>query len=316
MYGVWEYIEVLGDTVSNLEGRVRKAQANVKLLDGILATWVQKPIFERRDGKKDTLLSLEDKAERLKKVYSCMERDGAKVQAMVEENKLLLKVPASSRHWDRYLLFLDHMITRGLVDSVSRSLFYLLDNCESRSNQFPLLEARLELQDMHLIIRPSPEELQALAEEIVSDILHVSTFIPRLATHVHATYLPDLQKDEEVVGLKETLLERFQVAANRTAEHRDQFLQHQALWKDRRRDILDKFLTSGDNNTQPSLSQFKQQIDLYEALYTELEGIETTVVFDKWFRLDVRPFKHSLLENTKKWARMYKQHLISQVTER
>lgn len=40
------------------------------------------------------------------------------------------------------------------------------------------------------------------------------------------------------------------------------------------------------------------------------------MVFDKWFRLDVRPFKHSLLANTKKWARMYKQHLISQVTDR
>ncbi|MPC52197.1 Dynein beta chain, ciliary [Portunus trituberculatus] len=44
---------------------------------------------------------------------------------------------------------------------------------------------------------------------------------------------------------------------------------------------------------------FLFQIDRYEALYTELEAIETTVLFDKWFRLDVRPFKHSLLENTK-----------------
>lgn len=58
------------------------------------------------------------------------------------------------------------------------------------------------------------------------------------------------------------------------------------------------------------------QIDKYESLYVELESIETMVVFDKWFRLDVRPFKHSLLENTKKWARMFKQHLISQVIER
>ncbi|KAG7159120.1 Dynein beta chain, ciliary-like 3 [Homarus americanus] len=314
--GVWEYIEVLRDSVSDLENRVQKAQANVRRLDNILATWIQKPIFERRDGKRDTLLNLDDKAERLKKVYSNMERDGAKISAMVEENKALLKVPDTSRHWDRYLLFLDHMITRGLVDAASCSLFYLLDNCESRVNQFPLLEARLELHDTHLNIRPTLEELRGLAETLVNDILYVSTLVPRLVTHIHPTYLPDVEKDEEIVELKETLLGRFQVAASKTTEHRDQFLQHQALWKDRRSDVLDKFLTSGDDGVQPSLPQFRQQIDRYEALYTELEAIETTVVFDKWFRLDVRPFKHSLLENTKKWARMYKQHLISQVTDR
>ncbi|XP_069187120.1 dynein beta chain, ciliary [Procambarus clarkii] len=313
--GVWEYIEVLRDTVSNLESRVQKAQTNLKRLDGILDNWVQKPIFERRDGKKDTLLNLEDKTDRLKKVYSIIERDGAKILSMVEENKTLLKVCDGSRHWDRYLLFLDHMITRGLVDAASCSLFYLLDNCEPRVNQFPLLEARLELQDTHLIITPSPEELGALAETLVSDILHASTLVPRLATHLHATYLPDVVKDEEIIDLKEILLERFRIVATKSAEHRDQFLQHQALWKDRRSEMLDKFLSSGDNGAQPSLAQFRQQIDRYEALYTELEGIETTVVFDKWFRLDVRPFKHSLLANTKKWARMYKQHLISQVTD-
>lgn len=66
---VWDYIVHLRDTVSNLENRVQKAQANIKIMDRILASWVLKPIFERRDGKKDTLLNLEDRGERLRKVY-------------------------------------------------------------------------------------------------------------------------------------------------------------------------------------------------------------------------------------------------------
>lgn len=66
---MWDYIVHLRDTVSDLENRVQKAQANIKAMDGILASWVLKPIFERKDGKRDTLLSLEDKGERLKKVY-------------------------------------------------------------------------------------------------------------------------------------------------------------------------------------------------------------------------------------------------------
>lgn len=52
----------------NLEGRVQKVQENVRRLDDILDTWVQKPIYQRKDGKKETLLNLEDNADRLKKV--------------------------------------------------------------------------------------------------------------------------------------------------------------------------------------------------------------------------------------------------------
>lgn len=58
----------LRGTVSDLEARVQQVQANVRRIDDIMTTWVQKPIFERREGKKDGLLSLEDKAEKLKKV--------------------------------------------------------------------------------------------------------------------------------------------------------------------------------------------------------------------------------------------------------
>lgn len=69
-----------------------------------------------------------------------------------------------------------------------------------------------------------------------------------------------MEKDDEVVELKEALLGRFQVASDKMSEHRDQFLQHQALWKDRRQDVLAKFLVSGEGGTQPSLQQFKQQV--------------------------------------------------------
>lgn len=76
-----------------------------------------------------------------------------------------------------------------------------------------------------------------------------------------------MEKDDEVVELKEALLERFKVASAKTSEHRDQFLQHQALWRDRRQDVLTKFLSSGDGGAQPSLQQFKQQVGLLYSLF-------------------------------------------------
>lgn len=73
---------------------------------------------------------------------------------------------------------------------------------------------------------------------------------------------PGVEKDDEVVELKEALVGRFRIASGKIAEHRDQFLQHQALWRDRRQDVLARFLTSGEGDAQPSLQQFKQQVRL------------------------------------------------------
>ncbi|KAK7067107.1 hypothetical protein SK128_011277 [Halocaridina rubra] len=314
--GVWEYIEVLRDTVHNLERRVQKVQENVRRLDDILDTWVQKPIYQRKDGKKETLLSLDDKADRLKKVNMKMEKDGEQIKGMVQENKTLLKVCDESPHWDKYLLFLDHMIAKGLVDAMCCSLFYLLDNCEPRANQFPLLEARLDLKEPHLILHPSPEELRQLAQTLINDILNTCNLIPRLATDSHSSYLANVEKDEELNSLREALMERFDSAAIQMTEHRDQFLVHQSLWRDCRQDVLERFLYADENGgKEPTLTQFKQQIDKYENLYNELEGIDTMKIFDYWFRLDMRPFKHGLLENTKKWSNLFKQHLLSKVVE-
>ena len=61
---------------------------------------------------------------------------------------------------------------------------------------------------------------------------------------------------------------------------------------------------------------FLVQIDAYETIYREVEVVEGTVIFEKWFRVDVRPFRQALLNIIKKWSLMFKQHLIDHVTNR
>src|SRR6218665_2534921 len=58
------------------------------------------------------------------------------------------------------------------------------------------------------------------------------------------------------------------------------------------------------------------QIDTYETIYKEVEAIEGTMVFERWFRVDARPFRLGLLNTVKKWSLMFKQHLIDHVTNR
>ena len=58
------------------------------------------------------------------------------------------------------------------------------------------------------------------------------------------------------------------------------------------------------------------QIDLYEKIFVEAEGLESSRILDYWFRIDATPFKHSLLNTIKQWSLMLKQHLIDHVTNR
>merc|ERR1712142_1086236 len=58
---------------------------------------------------------------------------------------------------------------------------------------------------------------------------------------------------------------------------------------------------------------FKEQVDNYETIYTEVEAIDPIAVIDGWFRVDAKPFKQALLNIIKRWSLMFKQHLIDHV---
>jgi dynein heavy chain len=58
------------------------------------------------------------------------------------------------------------------------------------------------------------------------------------------------------------------------------------------------------------------QIDTYEKLYKEVSNLENSQVLQHWLQIDIRPFKHALLNTIKRWSLMFKQFLIDRVTNR
>lgn len=64
----------------------------------------------------------------------------------------------------------------------------------------------------------------------------------------------------------------------------------------------------------PKMEQFREQIDLYENVYTEVEEMSSSKIFCNWFRVDLKPFRQSLLNTICKWSSMFKKHLVERVT--
>lgn len=81
--GIWLYIQEVRDSVCDLESRLQRAKDNVEEIQSCMRAWAV-PAFDRRDGKRDALLSLEDRAERLDSFYSLVRSSGEKIHFLLK----------------------------------------------------------------------------------------------------------------------------------------------------------------------------------------------------------------------------------------
>lgn len=83
LLGIWEYIQDVREAVHDLEKRLQRTKDNVEEIQSIMKDWAN-PIFEREDGKKDTLLNLKGKQEYLEKIYGQIRTSGAKLHFLLK----------------------------------------------------------------------------------------------------------------------------------------------------------------------------------------------------------------------------------------
>jgi len=331
--GVWQYIETGRDMVRDLEQRVQKAKDNVVKIKDIMATWVH-PLFERKENKTDSLLNLDDHDNRMEKRYAVIRETGEKIHALVEENRVLFKAEEDSEAWRNYMLYVDDAVIDGCFTMVECTLKFLLQQTDTRLQLAPLFEAKLELHAPDMIFTPSldlglGEGFYELVESLIYDVYAMSSLIPHVAKENNTEhYQPDMEDMADLNEHKEEMMERVQAVMEKACDYRNSFDNYAYLWVDDRNEFMKQFLTYGHVLTTeeieahaeegvpenpPTLDMFKEQVDTYEKIYTEVEAIDPIAVFDGWFRVDAKPFKQALLNIIKRWSLMFKQHLIDHV---
>lgn len=75
-----EYLVKLREPVERLQIRMQKTQHNLSEIERITSTWIKQPLFERKDGKKDSVLCLAERPTRVAKRYSEIETASTTVQ--------------------------------------------------------------------------------------------------------------------------------------------------------------------------------------------------------------------------------------------
>uniref|UniRef100_A0A2K5EHB9 Dynein axonemal heavy chain 9 n=1 Tax=Aotus nancymaae TaxID=37293 RepID=A0A2K5EHB9_AOTNA len=332
--GIWDYVTQITSRIHDLEQRIQKTKDNVEEIQNIMKTWVA-PVFKRKDGKKESLLSLDDQHDRMEKYYNLIKESGLKIHALVQENLGLFSADPTSNIWKSYLNSIDNMLLNGFFLAIECSLKYLLENTECKAGLTPVFEAQLTLAIPELVFYPSLESgvkggFYDIVESLVTSIFGISSLVPRLSPrNCSPHYQVDLDTMPVLANMRRTLMERVQRMMGLCRGYRSTFSQYSYLYVEDRKEVLGQFLLYGHILTPeeiedhvedgipenpPLLSQFKVQIDSYEMLYEEVCSLEPIKVFDSWMKIDIRPFKASLLNIIKRWSLLFKQHLVDHVT--
>lgn len=67
---ILDYLNKLREPVERLQVRMQKTQFHLHEIRRITSTWVKYPLFERKDGKKDTVLCMNERGSRVAKRYA------------------------------------------------------------------------------------------------------------------------------------------------------------------------------------------------------------------------------------------------------
>ncbi|XP_037265188.1 dynein heavy chain 9, axonemal [Falco rusticolus] len=334
MEGAWDHISVVMDGVYDLEQRIQKAKTNVEEIQTIVRSWVS-PIFERKDCKRESLLSLEDCQDRLERRCSLVRESGQRIHSLLRENQSLLLADAGSDIWKAYVDYVDEIVLDGFFTAIECSLKYLLENTDPKAGLAPLFEVQLDLVIPDLIFHPSLDPgtndgFYDIVESLINDIYSISSLVPRLAEHsgfLH--YQADMEDMADLADMRHELMGRVQAVMAACCDYRSAFDHYSYLYGDDRKEFCRQFLLYGHiltaaeieahaedgvPETPPTLQQFKEQIDSYEKIYEEVNRIEPIRIFHSWMKVDARPFKASLLNVIKRWSLVFKQHLVDHVT--
>ncbi|XP_037134453.1 dynein heavy chain 9, axonemal [Syngnathus acus] len=332
--GIWQYIQELRDSICDLESRLQKTKDNVEEIQNCIKSWAR-PLFDRKEGKKDTLLSLDDRVERLDRFYSVIRSTGDKIHFLTNRNLELFRSDPSSEDWKAYVDYIDDMVIDGFYHCIECSLKFFLENTDERDNIVPLFEAQLDLKVPHMVFIPSLEygeraNFHDLVESLINDVFRVSSLVPRLSQHSSFPhYQADMEDMPDLADMRLLLMDRVQSVMTTCCIFRNSLERYSYLYIDDRKEFLHQFLRYGHVLTDqemedrvedsipekpPTLDNFKDQVDRYEKIYDEVQDLEPVHVFHGWMRVNSRSLKIALLNTIKKWSFMFKQHLIDHVT--
>ncbi|EPQ11489.1 Dynein heavy chain 11, axonemal [Myotis brandtii] len=300
----WGYIERVTEATAELERRVERTQSNVRAIQQTMRAWAECTLLPRREHRREAALTLEDKGDLFSRKYRLIQEDGCRIHSLVEENRKLFKANPSLDTWKIYVEFIDDIVVEGFFQAIMHDLDFFLMNTEKQLKPAPFFQAQMILMPPEILFKPSLERESGdgfydLVEEMLCNSFRMSAQMKRVAAHLEiANYQNDMDNMLGLAEVRQEIMNRVAGVISKVLDFRNSLDTYAYLWVDDRAEFMKHFLLYG------------QTIDVYEALYVQMSKFDDFRVFDSWFKVDMKPFKVSLLNIIKKWSWMFQEHLL------
>lgn len=214
---------------------------------------------------------------------------------------------------------------------------YINEHMDSANNLAPLFEAQLILREPHMVFIPSLEAeaedgFKSLIKGLLNDIIKIASIVIRFSKTCTMSYEEEIETNNDIIDIKNDILLNVDKVIQEAYDFCENFNNYSYLWLDDRAFYLKQFLKYGRQLSMeeqelvnlrdptapeacaPKMESFREQIDVFENLYLEVEKMKTEQIFNAWFKVDVKPFKQALLNTIRKWGNMFKDYLVDNVT--
>uniref|UniRef100_A0AC11AZA8 Dynein axonemal heavy chain 11 n=1 Tax=Ovis aries TaxID=9940 RepID=A0AC11AZA8_SHEEP len=248
-----------------------------------------------------------------------------------KENRKLFRASPSLDAWKIYVEFIDDIVVEGFFQAIMHDLDFFLKNTEKQLKPAPFFQAHMILMPPEILFKPSLEReagdgFYDLVEEMLCSSFRMSAQMKRVAAHLETeNYQSDVDNMLGLAEGRQEIMRRVTDVISKVLDFRNTLDTYAYLWVEDRAESMKHFLLYGPTvsaeeveprvneevpEQSPTLEQFKEQIDIYEALYVQMSKFDDFRVFDSWFKVDMKPFKVSLLNIIRKWSWMFQEHLL------
>ena len=332
------YVRNIQEIIKDLNDRISKSQDNMILIYREMSQWETIPMYTRLDDENKKHFDLELKESIKLKRYEEIKVYADKIHVRISENLSLFDIDLDetnpSTNWKNYLSYVDGIVRDSVLNTVSASLAFLLDETDLQKNPSTLFSVKMELFDPDIIFRPSLDKditnnFFDIMIGLIDDIFQMARLVPRI-TEKSENFYEVICKHKELKKLKKILIGRIDSVMNKATEIKQKNSFYSFLWMDNKTIHLEYFLKysrqpnlieieklAGNPDAlklcKPKLADFKKEIDYFEDIHNEIKSIAKEQRLDSWFNVDLTPLKSTLQMCAKRWSYLFKKHLLDKV---
>ncbi|KAI4800642.1 hypothetical protein KUCAC02_009569 [Chaenocephalus aceratus] len=294
--GVHQLVQQLSQRILKFHSTVSEARANMDAMTRIIQGWAELHLLHSGDFLPEGGAS--------GRSHRCITEEGQELLRLTQVNCSLYAAGHAPPAWSSYLEHIDRRVQDALLNMMHTALTFLLS---------------LQLQETGSVFEPSVGGgLSDLLQSFINGVYSAASLPPRISAGHRGNY----QQEPRLSALEQEVMRRLQKVKEEAELLQVKMDRYSHLWQSDRQAVMQEFLTYSRQlgpeeleapEAPPTLKDFQRELQALSSLQVELSHLDEQRLLG-WLKVELHPFRDSLLSIIQEWSDMYTQHLLSSVS--